>query len=294
MALDVTRGFVALLLAALLPLRVAAVDVVTLTAPESANDPRTAYNMQLIRLALEKTRASAGDFEIRLSPPMNTARAMEDARVNALPNLLVMTTFENRLLDEGFDYARFPVDFGVTGYRICFVSPASRDAVSQAKTLDALRNFTIGQGRGWADVAILRHNAFKVEEVGAYESLFSMVASNRFDLFCRGINELEPELKVHAHVRDLDYDRSFALSYPLPRFFFSSKKNAAILRRITEGLQIAWADGSMRKLWLAQYKDALLFAQLGSRRVFHLQTPDIDRIDFDYQRYYFNPSRALQ
>jgi len=225
----------ALLLGFWLPSLAGAVDVVTLTAPESSNDPRTAYNVQLVQLALERTRARSGDFEIRISPPMNTARAIEEVRVGSLPNLIVMTTFENRLLDDGLDYARFPVDFGVTGYRICFVSPDARDAVSHATSLDALRKFTIGQGRGWADVGILRHNGFKVDEVGGYEALFGMVASSRFDLFCRGINELEPELKAHAHIRSLDYDRSSALAYVLPRFFFSSKKNAYILRRISEG-----------------------------------------------------------
>lgn len=283
-----------LLVACLMSRLAGAVDIVTLTAPESSNDPRTAYNVQLVQLALEKTRARLGDFEIRISPPMNTARAIEEARAGALPNLIVMTTFENRLLDDGFDYVRFPVDFGVTGYRICFVSPEARDAVSQASTLDALRKFSIGQGRGWADVGILRHNGFRVEEVGGYEALFGMVASSRFDLFCRGINELEPELKAHAHIRNLDYDRSFALAYVLPRFFFSNKKNDRILRRITEGLQAAWLDGSARKLWLAQYRDALTFAQLGARRIFALETPDIDRIDFDYRKFYFNPTKPLQ
>jgi len=284
----------ALLLGFWLPSLAGAVDVVTLTAPESSNDPRTAYNVQLVQLALEKTRARSGDFEIRISPPMNTARAIEEVRVGSLPNLIVMTTFENRLLDDGLDYARFPVDFGVTGYRICFVSPDARDAVSHATSLDALRKFTIGQGRGWADVGILRHNGFKVDEVGGYEALFGMVASSRFDLFCRGINELEPELKAHAHIRNLDYDRSFALAYVLPRFFFSSKKNAYILRRISEGLQAAWLDGSARRLWLAQYRDALNFAQLGTRRIFALETPGIDRIDFDYRKYYFDPTKPIQ
>jgi len=296
LTMRVTSGlrWCALLLGCLLPSLAGAVDVVTLTAPESSNDPRTAYNVQLVQLALEKTRARSGDFEIRISPPMNTARAIEEARVGSLPNLIVMTTFENHLLDDGLDYARFPVDFGVTGYRICFVSPDARDPVSRATGLDALRKFTVGQGRGWADVGILRYNGFKVDEVGRYEALFGMVASSRFDLFCRGINELEPELKAHAHIRNLDYDRSFALAYVLPRFFFSSKKNVKILRRISEGLQAAWLDGSARRLWLAQYRDALNFAQLGTRRIFALETPGIDRIDFDYRKYYFDPTKPIQ
>lgn len=41
-----------LLVACLLPRLAGAVDIVTLTAPESSNDPRTAYNVQLVHLAL--------------------------------------------------------------------------------------------------------------------------------------------------------------------------------------------------------------------------------------------------
>ena len=220
---------------------------------------------------------------------MNTARALEDIKNSVFHNQLIVTTFQNKLLDEGLDYARFPVDYGVTGYRICFVSPQARVDVAAANSLDTLRHFTIGQGIGWADVTILRHNLFRVVEVGQYESAFRMVAAGRIDLFCRGINELQTELKAHANVEGLDYDRTFALAYPLPRFFIFNRQNSKPLERIGKGLLLAHQDGSLRKLWLEQYGEALRFANLKQRRIFQLQTADIDRIDFDYRMYYFDP-----
>ncbi|WP_018610313.1 hypothetical protein [Uliginosibacterium gangwonense] len=265
--------------------------IVTLTAPESQSDPRQAYNFKLIKLALDAT-ATGDDYEIRVSPPMNTARALVETSKNSLPNLLVMTTFTNDFLDKGIDYVHVPIDFGVTGYRICFVSPLARKAFSQVNTLDDLKAFNIGQGVGWADVTILRYNGLKVTEVASYESLFNMVAASRIDLFCRGINELEPEFKKHQKIRNLDYDTHIAVAYALPRFFFSNKSNSEALRRIEAGMQIAYKNGTMKKLWLDEFREALVFANLSKRKILYLSTPNIDRIDFDYKQYYLNPKEV--
>jgi len=265
--------------------------VVTLTSPQTGRDPRQSYNGLVLALALDKTRAVDGDYRIDVTPVMNSARALLEIKNNHYPNQILMTSFQNKLLGEGLDYARFPVEFGVTGYRICFVSAQSREKVAQSKTLDDLRRFTIGQGIGWADSEILRFNGFNVHEAGQQDSLFLMVAAGRFDLFCRGINELEPELQRNKDIAKLDYDRSMAISYPLPRFFFANKQNRALLDRITRGMQLAYQDGSLRKLWLDQYREALRFANLKQRKIFYLKTPHIDQIDFDYQQYYFDPRK---
>lgn len=265
--------------------------MVTYVAGESAADTRHAYNKAALRLALEKTRPEYGDYRMVPAPNMNTARALEEALRGTFPNLFVMTTFQNQLLDSGLDYARFPVDMGITGYRICFVSPSVREAVAGSKTLEELRRFRIGQGVGWADVAILRHNRFNVVVVPRYEDLFLQVTNGNFDLFCRGINELEAEYSKRRATPGLDYDRRIAFHYPLPRFFFTAKCNRLALERVSKGLHMAYKDGSLSKLWREHYQHAVSFSKLKQRHVFLLETPNIDRIDFDYRRYFFDPHR---
>lgn len=269
----------------------AAPTIVTLTAPQTGIDPLKSYIGHVLILALEKTRAEYGDYQLNASPAMNTARALAELKENRFPNQVLMSTFQNKLLNDGLDYARFSVEYGVTGYRICFVSPEAKAAVAKVKTLDELRKFSIGQGIGWADADILRYNGFKVADIGQHESAFRMIAASRFDLFCRGINELEPELKRHPEIDGLDYDRSFALAYPLPRVFISNKQNAKILGRIAKGLALAHQDGSLRKVWLEQYGSALSFANLKQRKIFYLDNPSIDRIDFDFRKFYFDPRK---
>jgi len=265
-------------------------EVFTLTAPqlgqEAAGKP---FNLAVLTLALEKTRATDGDFRIALAPRMNTARALEAAKRKAYPNLLVLGTFQNQHVSAGLDYARFPVDLGLTGYRVCFVSPKVKAAVAAAETPQQLRAFSVGQGLGWADAEILRYNHFTVVDVPLKESLFSMVALGRVDLFCRGVDELESEFRSHRHIAGLDYDRSFVLTYKLPRVFLSHKDNGPALQRVTRGLLLAYRDGSFKALYAKYFDRAIRFAQLPGRRVVPLETPNIDGIDFDYQKYYLNP-----
>lgn len=266
--------------------------IYTTRAPESSTDTRFSFNNELLKLALEKTKSEYGDYSIAFAPPMNSARALAELKKNTYPNFVLLTTFHNSFIDDGLDYTRIPVDMGVTGYRICFVSPEAKTAVANVKTLDELKKFSIGQGAGWIDSEILRYNNFaEVVDVALFESLFRMVAVSRVDLFCRGINELEPELKAHPDLKDLDYDRTFAISYPLPRFGIFNKKNCKALDRMTKGLLLAYQDGSFQKLWTTHYDKALAFADLKHRKIFYLKTPNIDLIDFDYQMYYFDPTK---
>ena len=71
---------------------------------------------------------------------------------------------------------------------------------------------------------------FKVVEVSRYESLFRMVAINRFDLFCRGTNELLEEFNAHRDIPDLTYDEAISIAYPMPRF---SSRTSRTRRRLS-------------------------------------------------------------
>lgn len=270
----------------------ASVSVVNLTATQLAPMPLQTYPGVILQLALDKTRSEYGDYVIQTTPVMNTPRALLEIKANKLPNQILWTSYQNRLTDDGLVYARFPIDYGATGYRICFVSPNAKLGVLQAQTLDELKRFSIVQGAGWADVPILRHNGFQVEEVGNVESGYLMVANGRADLFCRGVDELAPELLAHTPLPNLTMDRSMALRYPLLRVFIGNHQSEALLKRIEKGLLRAHKDGSLRKLWYQYYDQSVRFAGLERRRVFSLNMPVENRVDFDYQKYFIDPARA--
>ncbi len=274
-----------LLFSPLLP----AADIVTYVSPESDRDLRSLYGQQLLQLALEKTRDSFGDYELRPAPSMSRTRLRQVLQYNLYPNLLAIDSFPRPEGSHDLDYVRFPVDLGILGYRICFVSPKQQQAVARVRTLSDLQQFIHGQGRGWQDADILRAAGFKVQEIEGYERLFKLVVRGRVDLFCRGANELLSELDTHKDLGPLMVDQHLALYYPFVHLFYSHKENQRALRRIRAGLQLAWQDGSLQALWLKTYQPALAFARLDQRQLFRLDNPLLQGLDFDYHPYLYDP-----
>jgi hypothetical protein len=259
--------------------------VITFRSPESGSDQRAAYTNALLTLALEKTLATHGPYEIKLAPAMNKRRTISSVSTRAYPNFFALLAFDESYKKAELEYLPLPVHMGVLGYRICFTAPGLEADIAKVKTLDDLRRYSVGQGVGWSDVNILRANGFKVMEVAAYDSLFAMLSRGRFDLLCRGVNEVQSEILTHP---DLHLDQSFALFYPLPIFFYTHKDNRAAIERVTAGLQSAFDDGSMHKLFKQYFLKSIQSAQLRQRRIFRLTNPLITGLDFDYKKFDFN------
>lgn len=264
--------------------------VFTFRPAESQRDLRYNFDTAVLQLALEKTKEKYGPYRLQASPSMTFPRAINSVSLNEYPNFFIKLSYEDRHVAHGhMTYARFPVDLGIVGYRICFTNPQAKERLRSIKTVDDLRQFTIGQGRGWADVEILRHNGFKVIEVSTYESLFKMVAAERFDLFCRGTNELLEEFETHRDIPGLTYDETFSVAYPLPRFYFTHESNRKAAERIEEGLLAAYRDGSLQDIWHKNYNNSIDFAQLAKRHFFWLENPLLEQIAFNYRQYFYDP-----
>lgn len=265
--------------------------IFTFRSPESKTDKRYDYDNDLLKLALEKTKPNYGDYTIKYSGVMNYARAIKWVGTNKFPNFFIKLSYLDSLTEEmNLAFVPFPVDLGIVGYRVCFTNSGLKKELENIRSLKDLRKYRHGQGRGWGDVEILRKNSFEVHEVSKYESLFRMVAKNRFDLFCRGTNELLGEWESRKQIENLVYDQSFSLAYPLPRFFYTNKSNQKALKRVSEGLVIAFNDGSLKKLWRANYQKSIEFVKLENRRIFRIENPFLKNIKVDYKKYFFNPT----
>ena len=266
--------------------------VVTVRKPESDTDPRPAYDQAVIRLALDKTLASHGPYTLQFAPPMNAQRALVSAEQRRYPGFLIISVPRAERVAAGLVPIRVPMHLGMAGYRVCFVSPQAQAAVAQARTLDDLRRFTIAQGAGWTDGAILRANGFRVQEIVSYEAMFKMVAQGRFDLFCRSVLEVRKEVDAHPEL-DLRLDTSFALVYDLPQLFYTHRDNRELIERLTQGMEQAHADGSLLALFRAHMQASIRFSDLPKRRLFRLKTPSIFDADFDFKRYDIDIAREL-
>jgi ABC-type amino acid transport substrate-binding protein len=261
--------------------------VVTFRAGASENDTRQNYYKDILTLTLEKTKAHYGNYKILEAPYVNQLRDAYAIDREIYFNYVVDENFEDKFLNTSIDYIPFPLDLGLTGMRICFVNPKVGQAIQHITTIDELKKYTIGQGIGWADVEILRQNGFKVVTVQNYDGIFKMTAIGRVDLFCRGVNELPREYETFKNINNLTYDESFAIIYRLPRFFLMNKKNVALKKRIEEGLQIAYKDGSLQNTFQKYHASSIQFSNLKQRKIFRIENPLIKKLPRDYEQYLY-------
>ncbi len=269
---------------------IASTTIFTFRAPESGKDTRFNYDNSALELALKKTQKEYGEYILKPSPVMNFARAMRSAQLNQYQNFFFKQSYDEELKEKDLAYVPFPIDLGIVGYRVCFLSETIKDKVASAKTFDELRKFSHGQGVGWADTVILQNSGMKVMTISNYESLFHLVAANRFDLFCRGANELLNEYNSYKHIKDLTYDTSMSIAYPLPRFFYTHKSNSDAIERVYKGLIAAYQDGSLKELWTKYYKESIEFVKLHARKIYWIENPNLKGIESNqYRQYFYDP-----
>ncbi len=192
----------------------------------------TDYHKDLITLALEKTRPDYGDYRLQGVTILENERTLAAAASNQYPNLLIERIYEEEFTASNkLTFVNFPIDLGISGYRVCFINPAIKEKVKKIQSLAELQQYSHIQGIGWADTIILRHNNFKAIENSNYTGMLKMVIAGRVDLFCRGANEILTDYELNQDILELQHDDSFVLHYPLPRFFIlivkvSLRKNA--------------------------------------------------------------------
>jgi hypothetical protein len=267
----------------------AAPMVFTYRAAESAQDVRNQYDIALLQLSLEKTRASYGDFQLQPSPPMNTQRAQQELEKGTYTNFIIKQSYNPVAELRGVLRGRYEVDLGVVGYRVCFTRQGLLPALAAVTTSTQLNPYLFGLGNGWMDVEILRHNGLRVMEVGSYESLFPMAARGRFDLFCRGINEVVDEEPLARKQAGLVLEPTLMLYYDLPRFFYAHARDREALARVEAGIRLAAADGSLQALWQRYYLPSVQRVQPQQRRLLRLSNPDVADLQWDPQQLLFDP-----
>lgn len=266
----------------------AAVTTFIYRSAETANDTRNGYDMALLRLALEKTRGEFGEFELVPSPVMNTTRVLKAVQQGTYPNFIIKMSYSPAYEQQGLARGDYELDLGLVGYRVCYTRRGRLPALANRTTQDDWQQLSYGQGSGWMDVDILRANGFPVTEVPAYKSLFPMTAMGRFDLFCRGINEVPDELAEVRRYPDIVLEPHMMLYYDLPRFFYANRRDSAGLARVEKGIRLAAADGSLQQLWLHFNQPGIRYVHPEQRILFRLKNPLLHGLRWAPDQLFYN------
>ena len=220
--------------------------------PEAPGDTRYDHYWQLLAQALAITESDYGPFALReATVPMTELRALDELETGKGSISVIVhgnvADYEQRLLP-----IRFPLDKGLLGYRVFLIRGEMQSKLDLVSGLEDLRRYSIGQGREWGDVTILRQAGLTVVEGTSYDGLFSMLAAGRFQLFSRSVVEVGEEL-AHEQLGHPEFviERHLMLFYPLTRYFYVTRSTAGetLARRISEGLERMLKNGRFDRMF---------------------------------------------
>jgi ABC-type amino acid transport substrate-binding protein len=264
---------------------------------EGVVDRRLDYYWDLLRAALDVTRSRYGPYELRSHPVlMNAERAAFMLDADQGVTVIARTTSRER--EKKHLPIRIPLDKGLTGYRLFLIQAQTQGRLDNVRTLSDLAPFSIGQGNNWVDVEILRNAGLTVETGMGYEALFQMLSAGRFDLFSRGVNEIQRELEDgKARNPGLVIEKNLLLYYPLPRYYFFARtpEGEKLAKRVEDGLRELIRSGAFERRYQAFKTATLADLNLSGRRVFRMQNPTLsEETPLDDKRLWDNLTKELK
>ncbi|MBV8466203.1 MAG: transporter substrate-binding domain-containing protein [Burkholderiales bacterium] len=232
------------------------------------------YRWDLLRLALEHTKATDGPYRL---VPSYTAGELTQSRTMVMleqGDLDVLTFGSNAEREAKLLPVRFDILRGMLGYRVLLIRDGDQARFNGLDEASFRKTMTLGFNSQWADLDILRSNGYQVVTSPGYDSLFAMLAAGRFDAFPRGLNEAETELQQQAKAYPtLREEQTLALYMEYPVYFWVRKGNTALADRIERGLKLALADGSYKRLFQSYHAKEIAQIKREHRRVFRLRNP---------------------
>jgi ABC-type amino acid transport substrate-binding protein len=230
------------------------------------------YRWRLLDLALSRApRANESLQLVPLTEDVSQNRAVQLLQSKVIDVIALGTNAEReaQMLPVKIDILR-----GIVGFRVFVIRAADQARIARMDESALRKQLTFGLNSQWADLPIMRANGFAVETSSSYENLFSMLAAGRFDAFPRGLNEASREIEVRKEsYPQLTVEKSKALYFPYPVYFWVNKDNKALAQRIERGLKLSLADGSFRKLFESYYAAEIAMMANTKRQIIRLENP---------------------
>lgn len=230
------------------------------------------YGYRVLRLALDK--AEVPYRLLRSATQMNQQRARLLLEQGAISIFETGTSAE---FERRFDAVYFPVDRGLSGFRLLLIRQDHAGAFAAIANLAALRSRCAGQGPGWADNAILMAAGIDVR-TAEFAALPLMLQARRIDFYPLGIEEIGTVLaRNKSKAPDLIIEPHLALHYDFARLFFVRKGDTQLRDIVMLGLTRAFADGSLQQLLDADagFRHALADAAIKRRTLIELPNPNL-------------------
>ncbi|BCS88337.1 hypothetical protein [Pseudodesulfovibrio sediminis] len=248
-------------------------DEILLPLGASPTDQRNIYPVRVLKKALDATLDTDGPYSITYaSLRMTRNRALSELEEGK--TLTVYPAATRAEWEANAIPVRIPFMKGLLGYRLLLVHRDRLPYLGNVKDIEHLKKFRAGGGTQWTTTAILNKAGFNVITSSHYDGLFGMLASHRFEIFPRGINEIYLELKENKKkYPELRVEPTLALYFPTPSYFFISPKHPELADRIRRGMEILLKTGVLDQLFEREFNTVIAQANLKSRRILTIPNP---------------------
>ncbi|GGW92333.1 amino acid ABC transporter substrate-binding protein [Alteromonas halophila] len=220
----------------------------------SGTDPIYNYITALLSRVLSTNASEYG--QVRLHP--NPEVSVQERQLRNLQNGLTDVTWSVTSIDRERKYRpiRIPLVDGFFGKRVLLIATGDR-RFSVQPDAQQLKDLYALQGYDWPDTRILLHNGFRVIEA-PYQASHRLLIEGFADYFPRSLVEAGYELQQWQS-KGVSLEPYLLLSYRSAMFFFVSKDNEKLAKRIEEGLQALQQSGEFSALLHRQpfYKKGL-------------------------------------
>jgi len=256
-----------------LPLACSAKDVVRTVSGESETDRRITHKQEVLKAALDATRSKYGDYEIQLDQTyMNPSRAFHELTIGKAINVHFALTNGER--ERTATPIRIPVRRGMASYRLLLIHKDSLKAFEKVETLEDLKRLRVGLNKGWTNYAVMQSQGFNVVPLGNYDSMFGMLSLQRCDYLLRAVNEVYDEIEARQHSSvSLAVAPGIAVYLPSVTYIFVSKSEPRLAQRLTEGMQILVANGTLERLFDKHHAASIAKAGLDKRKLLYVPNP---------------------
>lgn len=206
------------------------------------------YALSLLRLAVAN---SDQKHTVRLLSfkGVNKKRLVMDFSHHRIPCTLIVSSSgrANDLPTDGI--IPIPLTRGLLGYRALVYTDNIKDKWLHTTQVEELKNkFIIGSGKSWFSSIMLAKQGYSIVEGPSVTTLWRMLHHGRFDLFHRGILEINHEVNQQLALgHSLYIDNKFLISYKIDFFFSVQSGDRKTQKIITQGLQAAYENGSFQK-----------------------------------------------
>jgi len=215
-----------------LPASAYSTDIVRYNISENFSDPKQAYYIDLLELALTASKKKYGDYQLEpVVIDMPQGRTSIMVQNNA--NIDVVWRMTSRSIEQQLQAVYIPILKGLMGYRVFIIRKTDQALYPQDMNKQQLQQLLAGQGLDWPDSDILRYNGFNVSTANA-TVLLKMLTKRRFDYFPRALHE--PWIEISKQP-SMTVEENLLLKYPAPMYFFVSKENTRLHQRLSYGLQ---------------------------------------------------------